>query len=868
MSLFLGEARHRPRGLAHKIEEPLQPWTTARCQRLLRPLVSRITSLKRDSPIAGQPVASTARSASDSAAVSLPRRNRQREEVDSESGWLMPRKKRPRLTYSQRRSSQPHPSQPLGFDQSHLRQGNQDETSSLAIGTKPGVRKAFKCVQPERQQKTAAPGEVVPSTPILRRARGKIARSPVAPLHEHELGANQGEHGRERRTRISSSAQKRMDERLANLRTRFCSQYADLEAIYRSLEALLKATMTSALGDTSVRNGPRSLLDMCLRKVPEYIRELDVWERLDAEQTGKISTLDDINTSADIYNELESLGTNVGWKHLRVVVKADGLSAVKCAIEEGIFNDEFSQLLIDLCVQMGAASEAEDLMAALVDRQYPQPISTESRFTQISALQPLVMLNAFASQTQRTSFLFQQYSTLLSSDKLPVEWLATLEFDSVWSLAMQTLADGQSSCDAISFVTESILLLGYKKRKMPRNFDRIQLEHDTAKANHRTLMSVTSILASMSLLAETGIVPPGLSDSDTRRIRGIDNRFKYALRLCINGLESHMRDRNTQRLETLYLALFLSSSHNRDEKIDSHVRGNMNKLSLSSATSVTTKDIYMHNRYDNIAQLIASIARACGRATSVASHQCLHGLFGRLESLKLAPNLLDKLKAATAFLVAQQTNNVKDLIYAESLYPYTQPSPSGRGQHQSGSALFTGYRWEETIGEWVTVSPVMNKRRPTIMKSCSRSSNPATGMERSSIRSSNPTSHATDKLPDTETSPKQGTYGSKCDTSERTRPICDEQSIIMTRKRPRHIRSAETLPTRRVSEVLLPQQSHAFSASPKTLGSEIDSEKENRVRLLAKKPRRSSGRMVLGARSASRHSIGRRDAYSDDELCT
>ncbi|KAK5629717.1 hypothetical protein RRF57_005432 [Xylaria bambusicola] len=160
MSLFLDEARHRPRRLAHKVEEPLQPWTTARCQRLLRPLISRITSLRRDSFNAGRSAASTARSALGSAAVSFTRKNRLREEIDSESGWLMPRKKRPRLTYSQRRSSQPPPSQHLGLDQCHLRQDSQDETSSPVIRTKPGVRKAFKCVQPDRQQRTAAPGEV------------------------------------------------------------------------------------------------------------------------------------------------------------------------------------------------------------------------------------------------------------------------------------------------------------------------------------------------------------------------------------------------------------------------------------------------------------------------------------------------------------------------------------------------------------------------------------------------------------------------------------------------------------------------------------------------------------------------------------
>lgn len=772
----------------------------------------------------------------------------------------MPKKKRPRLTYSQRRSTQPPPSQCLGLDQSHLRQSNHGDESGLATGAKSGVRKAFRCIQPERRQKFTAPGEIVPSTPILRRARGKTVHSPIVPVRELELGSSQGEHNYGRRTRASSSAQKRLEERLVNLRTRLGSRYADLEAVYRSLEALLKATAAGTIDDNNVRKGPRSFLDMCLRKVPQYIAELEAWERMDAEQAGTISTLDDIDTSAEIYNELECLGTNVGWKHLRVVVRADGLSAIRHAIEEDLFDDEFSQLLIDLCVHTGAASEAEDLVAALIDRQYPQPVSTESHFAQMPVLQPLVVLNSFACQTQRTSFLFRQYLVLLSSSKLPAEWLATSELENIWSSAVQALAECHPNYDAIKFMTQSILLLCLQKRAMHNLADKNQPGQDMTRPIQRTLMSVISILASMSLLGETEITSPEPRESDTWRKKDNHNRFKYVLRACINGLGTCMRDRGSQKLESLYLAIFLSSTQAQGERVEAHVKGNMNRLSLPSATSRGTKGSHLHNQYDDISWIIASMARTCGRATSVASHQCLQGLFGRLESLKLTPGLLDKLKAAAAFSVAQQTNNVKDLIYAESLHPCTGLSPSSTSQHQSGSTLFTGYRWEETIGEWVTVSPIMNKRRAATMKTLPRSSDSAKGIASSVIRSGNSTSCATGNLPVMEIGSLQVPARGECDTSERIQPLCDEKSMMM-KKRPRRLKSTETLPTQRVTEVPL-LQSVVFSPA-----SEVDPEKENRVRLLAKKPRRSSGRIVLGARSLSRDSIGRRDTYSDDELC-
>ncbi|TGJ82655.1 hypothetical protein E0Z10_g6118 [Xylaria hypoxylon] len=858
MSLISDQTRYQPGRPTYRIEEHSQPWTTARCYRILRPLVSRIASLRKDASIASQATVSTLRSTSGTVPVSSVRSSGHCEESDAESGLLMPRKKRPRLTYSQRRGTKPQ-SQHSGLDHSHSRQDSYNENISLAAGTKPGVKKAFGGIQAERQKATA-PGEIVPSTPILRRARARIVPSPVAPVHESD--PNQARLGR---TKVNSSAQKRLDERLAKLRECLPSKYADLEAIYRSLEALLKATAVSTLGDMNGASGPRSFLDICLRKVPQYIIELEAWERLEAEQSGTVSTLDDINTSAQIYNDLESLGTNVGWRHLRVVVRADGLNAVKQTIEEGLFDGAFSQLIIDLCVQLGAASEAEDLVAALIDHRYPQPTSTESRFTQGSALQPLVILNYFAAQTGRTSFLFRQYSMLLSSGGLPTDWLATTEFERIWSLAVEGLANHKPSYDAMRFITQSILLLSCHKRTFNYNADAVRLEQDMRKASQRTLMSALSILASMSLLEEAGLEAPRLLESDTRQITIIGDRFRYVIRACIHGLDGSARNRDTQRLEYLYLVLFLSSVQGHDEKIGILVEECIGKLPPPVATALSTKNIRTRNHYDNIAWLIASIARACGRATSVASHQCLNGLFKRLESLKLSQNLLDNLKAAAAFLIAERTNNVRDLIYAESLHPHVGLSSGATKHQQGGSTLFTGYRWEESIGEWVTVSPVMNKRgAPT--KEYLRSSTPVKDMETFMACSSNLASPVTDNLQGAEADLSQRLDDDEYDTKGCIHNTCDGQSMMM-KKRPRRLRSTETLTTTLATKALLPQRSLAISAPPRPPKSHVDPEKENRVRLLAKKPRRSSGRVILGARQLSRDFIRRRDSWSDDELC-
>lgn len=786
----------------------------------------------------------------------------------------MSRKKRPRLTYSQRRGTRAPQSQHTSPDQIQSGQGSQDEDASLPPETKSGVKKPFKYVQPEGQPKTASPGEIVASTPILRRARGKIVLSPVAPVFGLNLASNEAELDRGRRIKATSGDQKRLDEHLISLRKGLFSEFADFEAIYRSLEALLRATAATTIHGMSAISGPRSFLDMCLRKVPQYITELDAWERFDAEQSGTISTLDGINTSAHIYNELESLGTNVGWRHLRVVVRADGLNAVKQGIEEGLFCDEFSQLLIDLCVQLGAASEAEDLVTALVYRKYPRPLSTESSFTETTALQPLAMLNSFANKTQRTSFLFRQYTMLLSSGSLLADWLATLGFERVWSLALQELVNTRPSYEAIRFITQCISQLSCRKKSaFSCNADAIQPEQDMAKASQRRLMSVLAILASMGMLGETELKAPWLSESDTRRITVIGDRIRYVIRACINKLGEYTRSRGNQRLDFLYLALFLASGQAQGEKIGNHVRGSIGNLFFLAVSSLSSKDIRMRNHHDNIAWLIASIARACGRGTSVLSHQCLDILFKRLESLEIGQNLLDKLKAAAAFSIAQQTNNVRDLIYAERLHPPDQSGSGATSQQQNSSTLFTGYRWEETIGEWVTTSPVVNRRRALSMKRQIRSPILVEDIESDITGASTSIDIATDFEVDPATTPSQGMNVSEHNTDERVHNTGNGQSMMMLRKRPRRLWSIETLTTTSAAQGLVSQQSIAISASPGLPKTHVDPEKENHIRLLAKKPRRSSGRIVLGARSQSRESIiqrdkdGRDSVLSDDELC-
>jgi hypothetical protein len=866
-----GPVDYQPRPPAFKIDESSKPWTTARCHRLLRPLISRIASLRKDALINSQTSAPTSRS--DSGIIAGTSAGGSGTESDIDSELLGPRKKRPRRTYSQRRGARVAQPQTDDRDQTHLGQSGHGGEGRSAFTTKPVIKRPLKCIRPEARRDSMSPGKIVAATPALRRARGETVISPMAPVPKLDLSTTQAELGRGPLTRTGSGTQKRSDERLTSLRDNLPSKYADLEAIYRSLEALLKATTLDTPNDVRRTKGPRSLLDMCLRRVPQYITELEAWEKLEAEQSGTISTLDSVDTSAEIYNYLESLGTNRGWRHLRVVVRADGLTAVKHAIEDRLFEDEFSALLIDLCVQLGAASEAEELLTALVNRQYPQPTSTGSRFTPKSASQLLLLLNKFADKTQLRSVLFRQYTMLLSSGNLPADWLATTEFEPVWGLAVQTIAKSTPSYDAINFIMESVVLLSSRKRTLHGAVDTAQRGQAMAKASQRTLMSALAILASMAVLGEAEIESASLSESDLERIMFIGDRLRYILRACIHSLGSYERGLVARRLEFLYLALFFSSGETVCETTRNRVRADIGRLSSVIDTSLSTKDARIRGHYDSIAWLIASIARDCSRGMSAATHKCLDRLFDRLKSLKLDRQTLDNLKAAAAFLVAQQTNNVRDLIYAENLHSHDRSSFDAAGNQQSGNALFTGYRWDETIGEWVTISPEAKKHGKAITKKRTRSA-PELDTDITSVQSTKSKYPIPSKHPVIE--PRQdheGTNSRKNDLKGDIRLNCIEHGTVI-KKRTRHLQNNETLSTMSMTNVPPLEESLATSSSSMSCVSQLDPDKENRVSWLAKKPRRSSGRIILAARPPSRYSLGgegmpgQENVCSDDELCT
>ncbi|KAI2639609.1 hypothetical protein GGS26DRAFT_540819 [Hypomontagnella submonticulosa] len=815
-----------------KSGEPPLPWTTARCQRLLRPLVSRIASLRKDTAPRLRDPAKDERKQETGAGT---------EQQSADDDWLRPRKKA-RLTYSQRRPSR------VQNEQSTPKRGlGRAETTNLR----------------QSEERNGSLTEIPVATPLLKRARGHFVPSLESPVRERVNPIFQGRPGRphSRPRKREVNEQNNLERRLAELRTLVApDRYNDLEAVYKSLEALLKATQH---GEDNQRPGPRSFLDMCLRAVPRYIEELEAWERMEAEQKGTISTLDDIDTSTQIYDYLESIGPYQGWRHLRVVVRANGVAAVRQGIAEGLFGDDFSIILIDLCAQSGALPEAEELLAVFVDRQYPQPTVLTTKYTP-TYLPLFGVLRPFSNKYGRNSFLLRQFSLLLSNGNLPLDWLASPLSEDIWNLATRSLTMNEDADEAAAFMRCSILLLCRRKREITLACEAVRIGADNFTASSQALTSALVMLATMSSLGEMDLSSPHISEAEITNIRLIGNRLRYILRSCVADLESSKPPRSNLGCDLLYLAFFLSSSSARgSDDVRAHIKHSFEQAWRQSLDPKSRRgNGSTRRRLNDMASFISSVARSCSKVLSVASQTCLDTLFGQLEGLEFQ-EILVSMKAVVAFSLAQRTGRVSDFIYAEKL-------ASSQGQATTDyTSSRSRYRWEGTIGEWVTASPEINRSRSaTIYKRsigvrCVDRRHTYGGFDVVDADTRN--GEAVDADVDS---------SSVSTGDERHGLVTSETEHISTRKRA-HSRLRHDKPpgvatlTRSKEDAVLRWKTLAHLAPE----DELSSDKENQIHRVRKKPRRSvDKRDMLGPRA--RPSLTSRTSnallwseYSDDELC-
>ena len=204
------------------------------------------------------------------------------------------------------------------------------------------------------------------------------------------------------------------------------------------LSNLLERTRPS-----SAQHGCPSLLSMCLRRIPDAIR---------LEQQEQLSTSKDVETdvAAEVYAELEDIGsTGAGWRHLREVVRAHGLSTVRDLLLAGAINSSVGATMIRKVFTRASCLEVEALLVAHIGGCRSAPPKTIH-----DSLCSGLMWNASypGSWPKAVKQLFVK-------GRLTAAWLGTTDIDDYTRTSVRQLVDPNRRTDILAFLESATLLV-------------------------------------------------------------------------------------------------------------------------------------------------------------------------------------------------------------------------------------------------------------------------------------------------------------------------------------------------------------------------------------------------------------------------
>lgn len=606
-----------------------QIWTAARCQRLLRQLQCRLVSLRKLVDEARRPQ------------TTQTKRPRADEEFTKHP-------KRTRYTYARRRS---------------VLVPGKSTTSSIL--TPPRALRTLGSMKIERSP--SGVGRIDFTTPVL------CSFDQQNPTSESTS----------KDPMLKANSPTSLVAELQSLRRIVPdNQYRIYEIIFGWLGGLLSST--ESLGQTA---HPKSLLGLCLRKVPDALAVIEEWDRQTAAKEGKSSKWESSKASTELYEQLEGFGTtSIGWKSLKLVVRAHALRLLTAAVAEGLFEPPFVRLLADLCLNLGCRAEGARLVSSL-KLPITAPRGSASTLFESGSIQPLgsILRSLQGQGTSGPSWCC--LSTLIRNKKLSLTWLTSRAFQPVWMRGIEVLLHSRTPVvSVIDFICTAIsqLLMGGAK----------ETESEEASEDE-TLMNALAAMA-----AATWTLGAEVSVNEPWKVQAV-RRMLFTLETCVLQQQSRRGAFRSRGLFLIVLARFIAAG-----MIDSDV------------VSSTTKKRAIHDclrlltvrngtptqpQYRQTLLLTCSVAQYRGQACGLPCHDILSKIRVSLNELGLPDWFQIGLVSDGAFVLAQKTRDLRDVAFAERL------SAAGKGTLET-STMFSGWRWEEGIGEWVLPSPHQERR--------------------------------------------------------------------------------------------------------------------------------------------------------------
>ena len=371
------------------------PWTAARCQRLLRPLSSKIALLRKLRQAEAHKKKTEVKNAPNTQEAGLSEENNKssfdsrtachRAAVEEGTEWEDgPRlRKRMRWTYSARGSA--HNIEPEEMCSSVRPSGSKDGSTDMLSGLL----------------------EVAGTT-----------KSPFS-THIHEEVDGSGCTDRSGTLSMNIAGPSCVTSGFTGLRNKLATNTTlialgdsrEERTLHRGIADSMMALLIST-GEVSKResSGCRPLFSMCLKYVPYHIIEEE--QRVVEEDPDS-----DLDISCAIYTQLEDCAAGNSWEPFREVVRNHGVLLIETAIRDGTITNDAAHALDTLCMTQGVYDEAQSILQATVFRlSYGNSQSPPSRNLVKDRVYVLKQLRNFTQRTGRTGFLYQQLRCMLENE--------------------------------------------------------------------------------------------------------------------------------------------------------------------------------------------------------------------------------------------------------------------------------------------------------------------------------------------------------------------------------------------------------------------------------------------------------------------
>ncbi|RMZ66436.1 Eukaryotic translation initiation factor 3 subunit CLU1 TIF31 [Pyrenophora seminiperda CCB06] len=673
------------------------PWTTSRCNRLLRPLSSKLTKLRKE---VQRPSLASAEPRTASSAFAT--------------------KRSPQKTTNFTRPA----NKPRGFEKATDPDWRPGAKPGAGKKTTYGGRRKARVSDSRRAGSDVGngsrPGEIA-FTPLISRMGQQFYSSPQAPI---------------------SPLRKYAKNRGPLLVPIAASLFADLrKLVHGLLEAYAHLLQATAPSGERKRKGTRSLMSACLRNLPAYI-ELEehfvIQDKLHEDVEDE-----DRDIANEIYEHLEShfeQGHGRGWRPFKQVVRAHATALICDAIADEVLGLENILMLVTHCENASAWDEAEQLLLAYAPllESATMPINTRADLFDAQRSPYLHAVGNFAHRTGRYRFLYSLLEYMVAFELLPLEWLAADCMRSVWDRLIHTMSGPDCRTIAAAhqfFETVTIASMGlpnaclledevtgYPSRRFVPS-SRVELR----QALDTTFSSLLTVLCSIAL------VHSGREDSTgqavTRRIKWILDATVIAI-ATRNNIPNEVRQLDADIADIQVMAqrglwINFASCLLRLEGCKTDLAmvslGTPDAFSLIDwlVAQYSSSNINFASILATLPSLVSSAARGTGRIWKDDGFNQLQRLVTALMTMsgcRLPHKLwtLKRLALESALEFAQLTGDAEHMAYAQDIEKKMQTqgrliimqSPSLKKDSPTNSG---GFRWEEGIGEWVTCTPFVRQ---------------------------------------------------------------------------------------------------------------------------------------------------------------